>query len=179
MRLPNLLPPESRNSYAIYLGLLYAKRFLALQLALLVVLLAVVSALYYFSEKELAILNAAHAELEVKQTDINIDELQEAANRETDRLKAATDILKIKPELSVYLDELMLALPANVTLDYVEIDAVTLNMDVKGRAASRDQIVLLQSRLERSSVLEVVYAPLSNLTESADAPFYFILQRKK
>ena len=75
--------------------------------------------------------------------------------------------------MSQVIDELVRLLPQGVTLDSVKIETSPARVDVKGRAANRDSIVQLQSRLEQSELLKTTYAPLSNLTESADAPFLF------
>ena len=178
MRLPNLLPPENNTSYRLYLTSLYLRRLLQLQVVLAAVLLAVLAGQQYYLKQKLVVLNREVLVHKAATADFDIEDLQFAVNRETDRLKGANEILAVRPELSIYIDEVVKLLPAGVTLDSLSVSAVERQMSVQGRAAKRESIVVLQSRLAQSPLLNVLYDPLSNLTESRDAPFYFILKFK-
>ena len=178
MKLPNLLPAAHKKTYRIYLVLLYAKRFLYIQILTIVFLSAVLGVEYMFYKNESAELNKQLVTLQESEKQFDIKSIQAAADRHTERLKAAANILEVRPTLSEILNELAIILPENVTLDSVRMDALAPGVDVTGRAKSREQIVELQNRIEQSEVLNQVYAPLSNLTQSTDASFRFVLTFK-
>ena len=175
MRLPNLLPTEHKKEYRLYLGLLYTKRFLLVQMSVLIVLGFILGGQYLYYKNTLESLHKEAVVLGQLQKEIDIKSIQEAADRHNERLKAATAILNIRPELSPIIDELLVILPLNVTLDQIKLDALLGRIEVLGRAKDRQQVIDFQNKIELSKVLNPIYVPLSNLTESKDTPFRFIL----
>lgn len=176
MRLPNLLSREHKNDYKFYLASLYARRFLVVQIIVSLVLGAAFVYQYFSLQDQKEILETSLTGLNEAREQIKVEDLQAKADRQTDRLKTASKVFNIRPELSVYLDELVEVLPGGVTLDIVDINTETKQMVVNGRAADREQVVVLQDRLEDSEYISIIYAPLSNLTEAQDASFEFILR---
>jgi Tfp pilus assembly protein PilN len=175
MHLPNLLPAQHKKHYKLYAALLYLRRFLAIQALVLGVLAVVFAAGQLYYAERLQDLKASVATLRDANNQFNVASLQKTADRQNAQVKAAAAVLSGRPAMSKVVGEVVRILPANVTIDSIKIETSPTRIDLKGRAASRDSIVALQARIEESELLASSYAPLSNLTESVDAPFYFVL----
>ena len=179
MHLPNLLPEEQKRSYRIYLFNLYLKRILFFQASVALVVILILGSQYFFLQFKLASLRSAIVTLKQIETRVDTRALEEAANAYNGRLQAASTMLGKQNLNSPYLDELARIIPQGITLDTLDFNAAISILEIKGRAARREQVVLLQSRIESSEIFILVFAPLGNLTESVDGPFHFILKGNK
>ena len=175
MHLPNLLPAQHKKRYKLYATLLYLRRFLAILSLLLLILAAIFVAERIYYAGRLANARQSADTLRQANAEFNVASLQKTADRQNAQVKAAAAVLKGRPVMSRVVDEVVRILPPGVTIDSLKIETSPTRIDLKGRAASRDSIVALQARIEESDLLSASYAPLSNLTESVDAPFYFVL----
>lgn len=145
------------------------------QSAVALVLLVLVSIYFAVLKEKLEGLNQRSEALAVAQSSIDVDSLQGMVDKEADRLRVAKDALSNRIELSVYLDELARLTPVGITYDTVNVNSSPKKIEVKGRAQTREQVVRLHDALEQSKILEITFAPLSNLTEAINVDFEFIL----
>ncbi|OGE84897.1 MAG: hypothetical protein A3J48_02160 [Candidatus Doudnabacteria bacterium RIFCSPHIGHO2_02_FULL_46_11] len=175
MKLANLLPKNYVQSYKLYLGLLYAKRLFLDQTIIALLVGVILGAQFFVLREQTDDLAHTAANLNKLSSSINVAELQKAADDQAERLKAVSEVIKIKSDFSPFIDEFIEQVPPGVTLQSVILDSSKKQIDVSGRASAREQIVLLHSRLESSESLKIVYAPLSNLTAATDASFRFIV----
>jgi Tfp pilus assembly protein PilN len=174
-KLVNLLPHEYQKKYKIHLTSLYIRAFVVVQGIFLIIIAAGLAGLDRYYAHAFFESHKNVVQLEEAGKQFNIDEIRTAATVQNSRMKVAADIIAVRPRLSVVIDEVARLIPANVTIDSIDIDGLTPNVDIKGRAQSREQVVAFQNRLEGSKLLKLTFAPLSNLTQASNSGFEFVV----
>lgn len=175
MKLANLLPEQDKKLYQKYLTHLYMRRFLYSQALMAVVLIAILAGFYIFYAVRIQTTKDKIADLENFARRVNLEDMRATAASHNQGIKAAAAVLKARANFSALLDEFGKLVPGGVTVDSIRITSSPAGMDVRGRAKTRELVVLLQNRLESSSAFSKVYAPLANLTEAQNGSFQFVL----